>query len=43
MAKSKKRKKAVLKQRALVKAATAMLDKKYLYNLEKLLTLPKED
>ena len=43
MPKSKKRKKAVLKKRALEKAATAMLDKKYLDNLTNLLKLSQED
>lgn len=43
MAQSKRRKKAVEKKKALLKVATAMLDKGYLNNLEKLLSLPPED
>ena len=43
MAKSKRRKKAVEKKKALVKAATAMLDKNYLNNLTKLLALSQEN
>jgi hypothetical protein len=43
MAKSKQRKKAVDKKKALLKAATAMLDKGYLDNLQKLLSLDEDE
>lgn len=42
MAKSKKRKAAVEKKKMLVKVATAMLDKGYLDNLEKLVSLEQD-
>ena len=43
MAKSKCRKKAVEKKKQFTRVAMAMLDKTYLDNLEKLLSLPKEE